>query len=68
MAIVKVIEVIAQSGKSWDDAAQEALKEASRTVHNIKSLYVQDMQAVVEDGKIVQYRLNAKISFLLDRE
>lgn len=68
MAIVKVIEVIAQSGKSWDDAAKKALKEASKTVRNIKSLYVQEMQAVVEDGKIAQYRLNAKISFLLDRE
>ena len=66
MAIVKVIEVIAQSEKSWDDAAQEALKEASKTVNNIKTIYVQDMQAIVEDNEIVKYRINAKISFVVN--
>ena len=64
--MVKVIEVIAESKKSWDDAAQNAVEEASRSVQNIKSLYVQDMQAIVEDGKISKYRLNAKISFVID--
>ena len=66
MSVVKVIEVIAESKKSWDDAAENALKEASKSVRNIKSLYVQEMQAVVEDGKIARYRMNAKISFVLD--
>ena len=63
MSVVKVIEVLAQSEESWDHAAQVALEEASKSVRGIKSLYVKEMQAVVENNKIVQYRLNAKISF-----
>ena len=66
MSMVKVIEVIAESKKSWDETAENAVKEASRSVRNIKSLYVQDMQAVVEDGKISKYRLNARISFVVE--
>ncbi|HSL95739.1 MAG TPA: dodecin family protein [Thermoleophilia bacterium] len=67
-AMVKVIEVLAQSEKSWDDAAKVALEEASKTLRGIQSIYVKEMQAVVKDNRIVQYRLNAKISFLLERE
>ena len=63
MSMVKVIEVIAESKKSWDAAAENAVKEASRSVRNIKSLYV---QAVVEDGKISKYRVNARISFVVE--
>jgi flavin-binding protein dodecin len=66
MSMVKVIEVIAESKKSWDAAAENAVKEASRSVRNIKSLYVQEMQAIVEDGKITKYRMNAKISFVVE--
>ena len=66
MSMVKVVEVIAESKKSWSDAADNAVKQASKTVRNIKSLYVQDMQAVIEDGKIAKYRVNAKISFVID--
>ena len=66
MSMVKVIEVIAESKKSWDEAAENAVKEASKSVRNVKSLYVQEMQAIVEDGKITKYRLNAKITFVLD--
>ena len=66
MPMVKVVEVIAESKKSWSDAADKAVKEASDTVRNIKSLYVQDMQAKVEGGKITSYRINAKISFVID--
>lgn len=65
MAVLKVIEVLAQSDKSWEDAAQQAFKEASKSIRNIKSLYVENMQAVVESGKLT-YRLDAKISFALD--
>jgi dodecin len=67
-AMVKVIEVLAQSEKSWDDAAKVALEEASKTLRGIQSIYVKEMQAVVKDNRIVQYRLNAKISFLLERD
>ena len=65
MAIHKVIEVLSQSNKSWEDAAQLAVTDAGKTVKNIKSIYIKNMEAVVKDGKIVQYRINAKITFEL---
>jgi dodecin len=67
-AMVKVIEVLAQSEKSWDDAARVALEEASKTLRGIQSIYVKDMQAIVEGNRIVKYRINAKISFTLERD
>lgn len=66
MAIVKVIEVLAQSNKSWDDAAQVALTEAKKSVRNIQSIYIKDMQAEVKNGEIANYRVNAKISFVVE--
>lgn len=66
MTMLKVIEVLAQSDKSWEDAAQNAVTQAAKSVNGIKSIYVKDSEAVVENGKIVQYRINAKISFLLE--
>jgi flavin-binding protein dodecin len=66
MAVVKVIELIAQSDKGWEDAAQVALAEASKTIRKIQSVYIQDFQALVENDKIVGYRVNAKISFLVE--
>ncbi|MBE9536169.1 MAG: dodecin domain-containing protein [Proteobacteria bacterium] len=68
MAVIKVIEVLAQSEKSWEDAAQEAIREASKTIHNIKSIYIKEMEAQVEDDKITQFRINAKISFQLKKD
>ena len=65
MPVIKVIEVLAQSEKSWDDAARVALAEAAKSVRGIKSIYVKDMQAIVEDNQITEYRINAKISFEL---
>ncbi len=66
MPMLKVIEVLTQSNKSGEDAAQQAVKVASKTVRNIKSIYIHDMEATVENGKIANYRINAKISFLLE--
>ena len=63
MAIHKVIEVISQSEESWEDAAQAAVKDAGRTVKNIKSIYIEHLEGVVTKNKIVQYRVNAKITF-----
>jgi flavin-binding protein dodecin len=66
MPLVKVIEVIAESNQGWEQATQEALRIASKTVRNIQNIYVREMQAIVQNNQIVQYRVNAKISFLLD--
>lgn len=63
MAIVKVIEVIAGSEKSFDDATQNALDEAAKSVDNIKSIYIKDMKANVQHNKIVSYGVTAKVSF-----
>ena len=65
MAVVKIIELLAESTESWEDATQEAVREASKTIENIKSVYIQDFKAFVEDGKIVRYRVNAKICFVV---
>ena len=66
MPIVKVIEVIASSSKGIDDAIQQAVAEASKTVRNIDSVYVKDIKAHVKDGKITTYGCVCKISFRLD--
>ena len=67
MSIVKVVEVIAESEKSWDDAAKNAIKEASKSIKNIKSIYVENMEAKVDGNKIIKYRINAKISFVVKK-
>ena len=64
--VIKIIEVLAESPRSWEDAANEALKKASKTLKNIRSIYIKNFEAKVERNKITQYRINAKISFLLD--
>ncbi len=64
-SIVKVIEVIAESTKSWDDAAQQAVQEAAKTVEGITEIWVSSMKGVVEKGKIVRYRVTAKVSFVV---
>jgi len=63
MAILKVIEVLANSEKGWDDAAKNAVEQASKTVKNIRSVYIKEQSATVKDGKIDNYRVNAKITF-----
>lgn len=63
MAILKVIEVLANSEKSWEDATAKAVENASKTVKNITSAYVQEMSTTVEDGKVKEYRVNVKLTF-----
>ena len=66
MSMLKVIVVLAESKKSWDDAAQVAVTTASKTVRNIKSINMENMSAQVAKGKIVNYRIIAKITFELE--
>jgi flavin-binding protein dodecin len=66
--VVKVIEVLSQSEKSWEDAAAKAVKAASKSIDNVRSIYIVDTSAKVEKGKIVKYRINAKISFLIGKK
>jgi len=66
MAMLKVVEVLAQSDKSWEDAAANAVAQAAKTTRGIKSIYVKEIEATVENDRITKYRINAKISFLLE--
>lgn len=63
MSVLKVIEILANSNSGWEDAAQKAVAEASKSVKNIKSVYINEQSATVEDGKIKNYRVNVKITF-----
>ena len=63
MAVMKVIEVLANSEKSWEDATQKAIKQASKSVKNIKSAFVQSQSVVVNDDDVSEFRVNLKITF-----
>lgn len=64
MSIAKVIEILAE-GDSIEKAVEAAVAEAGRTVRNIRSVYIADMQAIVRGGKVKKYRVNARISFVV---
>ena len=63
MAVLKVIEVLSNSKESWEDATRKAVQEASKSVKNIKSVYLNEQSAVVENGDIKEFRVNVKITF-----
>jgi len=63
MAVLKVIEVLSNSKKSWEDATAKAVKQASKSVKNIKSVYVQEQSAIVDGDAVVEYRVNLKLTF-----
>jgi flavin-binding protein dodecin len=63
MSVLKVIEILANSSESWEDAAKNAVTHASKSVNNIRSVYVNEQSATVKDGKIDNYRVNVKITF-----
>jgi flavin-binding protein dodecin len=65
--VVKVIELLSQSAESWEDATQRAVDEAAKTLRNIRSIYIKEFTAEVENGKVSNYRINAKVTFDLER-
>ncbi len=66
MAVMKVLEIMAESPQSWEDATQQAIKKASETVKNIRSAYVNEHSVTVNNNKIATYRVNLKITFAVD--
>ncbi len=68
MATTKIIELIGASPNSWEEAAQNALAEAGETVKGIKGIHAIDFTAVVKDNKIVEYRTNIKIAFIVETD
>jgi len=63
MTVAKVIELVGESTNSWDEAVQNAVSDASRTVDNITGVEVANMTANVSDGRITEYKVNVKIAF-----
>lgn len=67
-SVVKVIELIGNSQTGWDDAVANAVAEAAKTVRDIRHVYIKECTAKVRDGKIVEYRANVKVSFIVKKE
>ncbi len=67
MSVAKTIELLAQ-GDTLEDATEEAVREAKKTVENIESVYVDDYRVVLDDGEIQGYRVHAKVTFVLQRK
>jgi len=63
MAVMKVIEILCNSDKSWEDATAQGIKKASKSVKGIKSAFVQSQSCVVKDGEVSEYRVNLKVTF-----
>jgi len=63
MAVLKVIEVLSNSEKSWEDATKKAVKHASKSLKNIRSVYIHEQSASVKDGEVSDFRVNVKITF-----
>lgn len=60
---MKVIEILSNSTKSWEDATDRGIKKASKSINNIKSAFVQSQSVVVNSGKVKEYRVNLKVTF-----
>ena len=68
MAVVNVIELLAESEESWEDAVRQAVAEATKTLRGITSVYVEEFQATVENDRVKDYRVNVKVSFVLEED
>jgi hypothetical protein len=65
-AVVKVIEILAESTESWEAATQLAVTEAAKSIRNIQNVYIESLKAIVENNQIVRYRVDAKITFIVE--
>jgi flavin-binding protein dodecin len=67
MAVVKIIELVGSSPKSWEEAVQNAVKEASRSIRGITRVGVKEMDVKVDGAKVTEYRARVEISFRIER-
>lgn len=65
MSVAKVVEITAESSKSFEDALQQGIHKAVATLDNVRGAWVQEQSVVVEGGKISAYRVNMKVTFVL---
>ena len=68
MAVAKIIEIIGSSKKSWEDAANNAVKTAAKTVRSLHGVEIVSQNGVIKDGKISEYRAVVKIAFTYEGE
>lgn len=66
MSVAKIIELSCESPRSFEDAIQNGIARASKTVHNIKGAWVKEQQVVIDNNKITLYRVDLKVTFVLD--
>jgi flavin-binding protein dodecin len=66
MSIAKIIELSAESSKNFEDAIQNGITRASKTIHGIKSAWVKEQHVVIDNGKVTLYRVDLKVTFVLD--
>ncbi len=66
MSVARITEIIAASDKSFDDAVNNGVAKAAATLRGVKSAWVKDQSVVVEDGKVTEYRVVLKITFILE--
>lgn len=66
MAVLKVIEVLSSSDKSWEDATKKAVTHAAKSLKNIRSVYVKDQSASVKNNEVFEFRVNLKITFEIE--
>lgn len=66
MPIARVTEITSGSAKSFEDAIEKGVKRASKTIRNIEGAWVQDQKVIIKKGKVTEYRVSMKLSFLLE--
>ncbi len=64
---MKVVELLGESGESWEDASRKVVEEATRTLSGVTSVWIKEFQATVEDDRVKNLRINAKVSFVMER-
>ncbi len=64
---MKVVELLGESGESWEDASRKVVEEATRTLSGVTSVWIKEFQATVEDDRVKNLRVNAKVSFVMER-
>ncbi len=67
MAVARVTEIIAGSKKSFQDAVETGIARATKTLKNVEGAWVQDQNVILDKGKIVEYRVNLKVTFILEK-
>lgn len=66
MSVMKVLELMSNSEKSWEDATEKGIKKASQSIKNIRSAFVQSQSVTVKDGNVNEYRVNLKVTFEIE--